>query len=110
MQTVPCMRKAGEDTDGEQYASFPGRHTAGSEASTSYLSDEAEHPTTLPAGSRGWRGVAGALWGLLRHGNDIEGAVCAPPKKEKRTSLHALGVLHASAAAAATPLCDACRA
>ena len=83
---TPRHCTTGEDyeTDGEQqqqhYNSFPGRATAGSEASTSYPSDEAEpHAAAVqPTGAKGWRGVAGALWGLLRRGNDIEGAVRMP--------------------------------
>ena len=56
------------------YASFPGRHTAGSEASTSYLSDEVD-ATSAAAPQYSWRKTGGAIWGLLRQGNELEGAV-----------------------------------
>ena len=64
------MRPVGGQQQG--YASFPGRHTAGSEASTSHPSDEVD---AAAAPHFGWRRTGGAIWGLLRQGNDLEGAV-----------------------------------
>ena len=70
-----CSGDAAYEANGSQqqgYASFPGRHTAASEASTSYLSDEVDAPA---APQYSWRKTGGAIWGLLRQGNELEGAV-----------------------------------